>query len=105
MQYISPLLSPLHALQEDVPRAYYAAVSLHQGSGQQEGGEILMIALNISAIQDVAAKISLFLIPPFTSIEVLHHSLCIALLQNTAPRVFLTARTVCMFTRSLLGRF
>ena len=68
MQYISPLLSPLHALQEDVPRAYYAAVSLHQSSGQQEGDEILMIALSIAAIQDAAAKIILFLIPPLTSI-------------------------------------
>ena len=55
-----------------------------------------MIALNIAAIQDAAAKIILFLIPPFTSIEVLHRSLCIALLQNTAPRAFLTARTACI---------
>ena len=105
MQYISPLLSPLHALQEDVPRAYSAAASLHRSGGEHGGDQLLMIALNIAAIQDAAAKNILFLIPPFTSIEILHRSLCIALLQNTASRAFLTTRTACIVTRSLLGRF
>ena len=105
MQYISPLLSPLHALQEDIPQAYSAAVSLHRSGGEHGGDQLLMIALNIAAIQNSAAKNILFLIPPFTSIEVLHRSICIALLQNTASRAFFTTRTTCIVSRSLLGRF
>ena len=105
MHYISPLLSPLHALLEDVPQAYHAAISLHRNTSQQKEESILITALNIAAVQDTAAKIILFLIPPLIPIEILHRSLCIALLQNTAPRAFLTVRTARTVSRSLLGRF
>ena len=105
MHHISPLLSPLHALLEDVPQAYNAAISLHRNTSQQKEESILITALNIAAVQDTFAKIILFLIPPLIPIEILHRSLCIALLQNTAPRAFLTVRTARTVSRSLLGRF
>ena len=105
MQYISPLLSPLHALQVGIPQAYSAVTLLHRNSGGHEGEQLLMLALNIAAIQDSAAEIILFLIPPFTPIELLHRTICIALLQNIATRAFLTSRTACIVSRSFLGRF
>ena len=105
MQYISPLLSPLHALLEDLPQAYQAAIALHRDTTQREQVSALITALNIAAIQDTAGKIILFLIPPFAPIEILHRSLCIILLRNISPCSFRTIRTARIVSRSLLGRF
>ena len=105
MHYLSPLLSPLHALLENIPQAYQTAIALHRDATQHREEFTLITALNIAATQDSAAKIILFIIPPFAPIEILHRSLCIALLQNTAPRSFLTVHTARTVSRSLLGRF
>ena len=105
LQYISPLLSPLHSLLQNIPHAYLNTISLHKHTALEEHTSILTTALNIAAIQDTAARIILFLIPPFVPIEILHRSLCIALLKNTSPGSFCTVHTSCIITRSLLGRF
>ena len=105
LQYISPLLSPLHSLLQNIPHAYLNTISLHLHTALDEQTSILTTALNIAAIQDTAARIILFLIPPFVPIEILHRSLCVALLKNTSPGSFRTVHTSCIITRSLLGRF
>ena len=105
MQYISPLLSPLHALLENLPQAYRAAITLHRDTAQTEQPSALITALTIAAIQDSAGKIILFLIPPFTSIEILHRTLCIILLKATSTSSFLSTRAARIVSRSLLGRF
>ena len=105
MQYISPLLSPLHALLEDLPQAYHAAITLLTDTTQTEQPSALITALKIAAIQDSAGKIILFLIPPFTSIEILHGTVCIILLQCASPSSFRTTRAARIVSRSVLGRF
>ena len=62
MQYISPLLSPLHALPASISQAYLSAILQHQNSGGHEGGQILMLAVNIVAMQSSAAGIILYLV-------------------------------------------
>ena len=105
IRYISPLLSPLHALLENLPHAYHAAINLLRDTPQAEAPSALFTALNIAAIQDSAGKIILFLTPPFTSIEILDRTLCIMLLQATSTSSFRSTRAARIASRSLLGRF
>ena len=105
LKYISPLLSPLHPLTQGIPRAYLQIIPQHELTAPNEQHSILNIALCLAAIQDTAAKITLYLIPPFVPIEILHRTICIILLKNTSPRSFSTAHTARITTRSLLGRF
>ena len=81
------------------------ALFFHQSNAHHEHTSILTTALNIAVIQDTAAKIILFLMPPFVPIEILHRSICMSLLKNTSPSSFRTAHTSRNITRSLLGRF
>ena len=105
LQYISPLLSPPHALPAGIPHAYRSAILLSQRKGS--GIFVFTLAINIAAIQNSAAEIVLCLIPTISSIpiELLHRTVCVALLRHTEPDAFETPSTSCIVSRSLLSRF
>ena len=105
LRYISPLLSPLHPLTQGIPRAYFQIIHQHEPTTTNQQHSILHISLCLAAIQDTAARIIPYLIPPFVPIEILHRTICIMLLKNFSPRCFSTAHTACITTRSFLGRF
>ena len=103
-KYISPLLAPLHALTQNISQAYLQLIkqSLQQHTHQLT---MLQLSIGISAIQDSAAKIIIFLIPPFHPLELLHRTLCITLLKNLSPQCFTSTHTSTITSRTLLGRF
>ena len=105
MQYISPLLSPPHALPAGVPQAYQSAILLSRNRNRNGGVQLLTLAVDIVAIQNSAAVVILYFIPPLTPIELLHRTICIALLRHVALDAFVTSSTACKISRSFLGRF
>ena len=105
LNYISPLLTPLHPLTHNITRAYAQIVHQYQSGISTGPFSTLHLAITISVIQDTAAKIILYIIPPFRPIEILHRTICIFLLKNTSPSCFSADDTSRTVTRSLLGRF
>ena len=105
LKYISPLLTPPHPLTQGIPRAYFQITHQHEPLMQIPQLSVLHLSICLAAIQDTAAKIILYLIPPFVPIELLHRTICIIFLKNTSPQCFNTTHTSRITTRTLLGRF
>ena len=105
LNYISPLLTPLHPLTHNITTAYAQIIHYHQFNTPTGRLYTLHLAITLAAIQDTAAKIILYLIPPFRPIEILHRTICIILLRNNSPSCFSKDHISRIVSRSLLGRF